>query len=682
MSYKLYVLLCMALAASFFAEAQSVSCTPDRVAFTTSVAAGQASAAQRVVVTAVNLSSGAVIMQPGSQVQVSLTGADNAYSRIPITMRADELAEGKTIYVRFAPACGGFPDSAVSSPVIFFNQYSELLGSMAVTGIVRQESAEGGGRPFRIATFNVEWLGCPDEGPADKAQQMRNVATAIRAMDADIVALQEVTDNPTKSLDTVLAYLDGAWDGRVVIHNPSSCVQSEAIVFKRSRATLTAEPVLMSNAGSYSAWASGRYPVEFSFDINTGGYTVPITLINLHAKAYSDRTSYERRVEASRGLKALLDSSSYYSAQNLIVLGDFNDDIDVATYRQSVSPYKNFVDDSLNYRFVTTPVTEDFSMIDHILISGRLFPYYIPHSARLEHEAESAVPGFRDNTSDHLPVSASFAFGKVEQEIPVPDIYAFVKPDSALSLDMPVAYSTEGQLLRYAIDSGVVASLTSQRIVTFFDTGVVRMVAWQPGGVAYAPVAKFFYIRVTSRSVAPQITAQPAAQSVALRTAAVFYVQATGTALRYQWKRNGVKISGATSFRHAIRYASSPHVGYYSCEVSNELGSVASQAAPLCVDSSCPALPTAADKNVFERRVRLYPNPVQQTLFVESAAGNIAEVRIYSAGGAMVYEQKNVRAPALSIDTSGWESGAYVAAIVSDRGEKAAKVVVKLRTKN
>jgi endonuclease/exonuclease/phosphatase family metal-dependent hydrolase len=664
----------MTLAASFFAEAQSVSCSPNRVAFTPSVAVGQTSLAQSVTVTAATLGSSAVIMQPGSQVQISLTGAAGTYSRTPITIPAGELAEGKAVYVRFAPACSGFSDSVVSTSVIFLNQHSELLGSMSVTGVVRQESAAGGGRPFKVATFNVEWLGCPDNGPEDKTLQMRNVATVIRAMDADIVALQEVTNNPTKSLDTVLAHLGSAWGGYIELHNPSSCAQSEAIIYKKSSATLTGAPFLMSNAGSYSAWASGRYPVEFSFDVNTGGYTVPITLINLHAKAYSDLASYNRRVEASQGLKALLDGSSYYRAQHLIVLGDFNDDIDVATYWQLASPYKNFTDDSLNYCFLTSPITEDISMIDHIMISGKLLPYYIPHSARLETDAANIIPRYASTTSDHLPVIAAFAFGKTEQAIPVPDLY-IVKRDSEPSFDMP-AYSTESQPLRYAIDSGVMASLSNRR-VTFFDTGMVRMVVWQPGDVSFAPVAKFFYIRVTNRSVAPQITAQPAGQSVALGATAAFSVQAAGTALRYQWKKDGVKISGATSFRHAIHHANNPHIGYYSCEVSNDAGSVASQAAPLCVNTSCPTLPTATDKNAFEKRIRLYPNPVRQTLFVESDAGNIAEVRIYSAGGAMVYEQKNVRAPALSIDTSGWESGAYVAAIVSDRGERAAKVVVK-----
>jgi hypothetical protein len=271
-------------------------------------------------------------------------------------------------------------------------------------------------------------------------------------------------------------------------------------------------------------------------------------------------------------------------------------------------------------------------------------------------------------------VSATLAFGKVGHDLPVPDLYT-VKYDDGASFDLPV-YNTGNQTLSYAIDSGVIASLSNRR-VTFFDTGVVRMVVWQPGSVSYTPAAKFFHIRVTSRDVAPQIIVQPVGQSVALRATAVFSVQATGTALLYQWKKDGQKIAGATSFRHVVSNANNPNIGYYSCEVRNSMGSVASQAAPLCVNTSCPTLTTAVDKTVFERHIRLYPNPVQQMLFIESGAGNIAEVRIYSASGAMVYRQQGIHAPTLSVNTSGWESGIYVAAMVSDKGEKTAKTLVK-----
>ena len=46
---------------------------------------------------------------------------------------------------------------------------------------------------------------------------------------------------------------------------------------------------------------------------------------------------------------------------------------------------------------------------------------------------------------------------------------------------------------------------------------------------------------------APAITQQPANQSVPMGLSGTYMVVATGESLQYQWSRNGVAISGATS---------------------------------------------------------------------------------------------------------------------------------------
>jgi hypothetical protein len=55
-------------------------------------------------------------------------------------------------------------------------------------------------------------------------------------------------------------------------------------------------------------------------------------------------------------------------------------------------------------------------------------------------------------------------------------------------------------------------------------------------------------LTVNAGAVAPSITTQPANQTVTAGQAASFSVAATGTApLSFQWKKNSVAISGATS---------------------------------------------------------------------------------------------------------------------------------------
>ena len=94
--------------------------------------------------------------------------------------------------------------------------------------------------------------------------------------------------------------------------------------------------------------------------------------------------------------------------------------------------------------------------------------------------------------------------------------------------------------------------------------------------------------------VPPAITAQPASQSVTLSNAATFSVSATGTApLRYQWRKTGVAIAGATNASFSLALAMTADVAAYSVVVTNLAGSVTSSNATLTVNIK-PAFTTQA----------------------------------------------------------------------------------------
>ena len=86
-------------------------------------------------------------------------------------------------------------------------------------------------------------------------------------------------------------------------------------------------------------------------------------------------------------------------------------------------------------------------------------------------------------------------------------------------------------------------------------------------------------------TMAPAITTQPAAQTVTAGQTATFTVQATGTpTLRYQWKKGGTNIDGATSSSYTTPATSLADSGaVYSVEVINDLGKVTSEDASLTV---------------------------------------------------------------------------------------------------
>ncbi len=90
----------------------------------------------------------------------------------------------------------------------------------------------------------------------------------------------------------------------------------------------------------------------------------------------------------------------------------------------------------------------------------------------------------------------------------------------------------------------------------------------------------------------PVITAQPVAQTVATGATAAFNVTATGQSVTYQWRRNGVAISGATAASYTTPATVAGDDGaVLSVDVGNGAGIVSSVDAPLTVTGT-PAVVT------------------------------------------------------------------------------------------
>lgn len=85
----------------------------------------------------------------------------------------------------------------------------------------------------------------------------------------------------------------------------------------------------------------------------------------------------------------------------------------------------------------------------------------------------------------------------------------------------------------------------------------------------------------------PTITVQPLSQSVAAGGAIEFSVTVTAAPEpTYQWYRDGTAIDGATSETLSLESVNSGNAGSYTVTVTNDLGSVTSDAATLSVTSS------------------------------------------------------------------------------------------------
>jgi len=81
--------------------------------------------------------------------------------------------------------------------------------------------------------------------------------------------------------------------------------------------------------------------------------------------------------------------------------------------------------------------------------------------------------------------------------------------------------------------------------------------------------------------IAAAITQQPADQSVPMGLAATFAVAATGSALQYQWAKDGVPIAGATASSYTTPLTAFANSGAsFTVAVSNADGAVTSSSQP------------------------------------------------------------------------------------------------------
>lgn len=261
---------------------------------------------------------------------------------------------------------------------------------------------------FDVATWNIEWFGAANSGPSNDALQVQNVKDILERSEIELWAVQEISN--TTRFDELLTVLGSNWSGELATNSGSQrigFVWDNRVVTKRSSGHILE---------SFSDDFAGRPPLKAEFTINLPDTTMIVTLINVHMKAFGDAESYQRRVKASGRVKNHIDFSSLGSA-SVIFLGDFNDELLTSTYANQVSPYQNFLSDMAGYSTLSLNLEQNNrpswigsingSNLDQIIITNELAASYIPNSINTMDGLKSLL-GYTAQTSDHLPVYASF----------------------------------------------------------------------------------------------------------------------------------------------------------------------------------------------------------------------------------------------------------------------------------
>ncbi|EIA07806.1 endonuclease [Flavobacterium frigoris] len=290
-----------------------------------------------------------------------------------------------------------------------------------------------------IATWNVAWFGDETNSPAagktdSDAIQKEAVKNILQTLDADIYAVEEVSD------DTLLAQMVSEMNDYSYVLSEATSYPNDAsgpkqkvgFIYKNKTVEAVSTKVLLEtihpyyNGGDNSAlanypdadksrfFASGRLPFMLTANVTIDGNKKQINIIDLHARANTSgdaQGKYDMRKFDVEVLKDTLDAQ--YPNANLILLGDYNDDVDqtVSDVPTTISSYAAYVNDATNY-FIPTKSLSDAgfrsyvtyeNMIDHITLSNELSDLYIPESARVHYEFYSS--DYTKTASDHFPVS-------------------------------------------------------------------------------------------------------------------------------------------------------------------------------------------------------------------------------------------------------------------------------------
>ncbi len=388
---------------------------------------------------------GDITITASSFYQVSL---NNSSFSSNVTVSAADAAAGKPVYVRFAPVTKEVTITGTLTAT--GTSLNKQIGTLTATSIPKADT-------FDIATYNLEFFASnvigtdgKEFGPVDDALQVENVAKVMNKLNADVYVVQEVSNDSAlddliqkiningktfdKTISTSWSYSHEPESPTfppqklVVLYNTqTTTVKATKVMFKGLYDELLAKTKTLANYPTTSPpptnpssnfFSSGRLPYMVQLETNIGGVKKLINVIDLHARANSgaDMVKYNQRKYDTQVLKDSLDQ--YYANHNLIILGDFNDDVKGSVVgTNNPSTYENFVLDTAHYNPLTLGLSQQGknsyfnftpeSFLDHIIISNELNDQYIPNSTFV-YDPRADIFNYVETTSDHGPVIARF----------------------------------------------------------------------------------------------------------------------------------------------------------------------------------------------------------------------------------------------------------------------------------
>ncbi|WP_233591320.1 lamin tail domain-containing protein [Corallococcus sp. AB011P] len=323
--------------------------------------------------------------------------------------------QGPALYqftVRVEDANGAHAEAVIQLPLATSTGEVPDGGPVTDGGTKTDGGTQPTAVPLKVGNWNIEWFGSTTEGPTDEALQLTNATAVIADAGPDVLGVAEIVG--TDAFNSLTANLNGysgllAGDGWY-----GSTSQKVGLLYKTSTVELVSSNVVLTECAQDFAY---RPPLRVDLKVLRGGSPVDLTVMVLHMKAYADSDSYLRRKGAAVCLKDYLDTN--LPTQNVMVLGDWNDDVDASIYTPYESPYLNLVTDSARYKFLTQQLSEsgerstvsNSQFIDHQLVTNELAKYYVAPTKVIK----PSILSYKSTTSDHYPIFSEFNLGSAAQ---------------------------------------------------------------------------------------------------------------------------------------------------------------------------------------------------------------------------------------------------------------------------
>jgi len=285
--------------------------------------------------------------------------------------------------------------------------YKNLFIFIFFTTIYTQTYPEiGADNSLDIITWNVENF-------PKSNQTVDYMYDIISDINVDIIALQEIENQ--QSFDALINQLPNGWHG---YRSENTDWGELSYLINTNNVTISHFPYTILD--TYNHYFAYRPPYVVKISYNNEEFI----LINVHYKCCGDGildNNYwdeeYRRLQASYYLKDYIDNN--FSDDNVIVLGDFNDDIAESTNNVFV----DFISDHENYSFADMHIAEgpssDWSFpgwpshLDHILISDELFDnsnQNFVFTFKIDDYLDGGWSTYDYYISDHRPVNINLSF--------------------------------------------------------------------------------------------------------------------------------------------------------------------------------------------------------------------------------------------------------------------------------